>query len=92
MDKRIFLLGVAMLASGGISWFYFNSNQPMAQSGMTADQTSQFYQQVAINTGIQNISGMVAGLGFFIALISIGLRRRRKGEPGKSITQKPAQT
>ena len=92
MDKRVFLLGVAMLAVGGVTWFYFNSNQPVAQSGMTQDQTDQFYQQEAMNTGLQNISGMVAGLGFIIALISIGLRRRKKGEPGKSITQKPAQT
>lgn len=92
MDKRVFLLGVSLLAAGGISWFYFNTNQPMATSGMTEDQTSQFYQQVAMNTGMQNIAGMVAGLGFFIALISVGLRRRRKDEPGKSVTQKPAQT
>ncbi|MDE1829239.1 MAG: hypothetical protein KGI25_02840 [Thaumarchaeota archaeon] len=92
MDKRIFLLGVTMMAAGGLSWFYFNSNQPMATSGMTEDQTSQFYQSVAVNTGLQNITGMVAGLGFFIALISIGLKRRKKGEAGKSITQKPAQT
>lgn len=92
MDKRVFLLGVAMLASGGISWFYLNSNQPMATSGMTDEQTSQYYQSVAVNTGMQNIAGMVAGLGFFIALISMGLRRRKKGEVGKSITQKPAQT
>ncbi len=92
MDKRIFLLGVSMLAIGGVSWFYFNNTQPMATSGMTDDQTSAFYQDVALNTGLQNISGMVAGIGFFIALISIGLRRRKKGEAGKSITQKPAQT
>lgn len=92
MDKRVFLLGVSMLAVGGISWLYFNSNQPIATSGMTQDQTSAFYQDMAVNTGLQNISGMVTGLGFFIALISVGLRRRKKGEAGKSITQKPAQT
>ncbi len=92
MDKRIFLLGVAMLAAGGVSWYYFNSTQPMATSGMTEEQTSEFYQSVAVNTGLQNISGMVAGLGFFIALISMGLKRRKKGEAGKSITQKPAQS
>ncbi|HJU14644.1 MAG TPA: hypothetical protein VJ792_09340 [Candidatus Nitrosotalea sp.] len=92
MDKRVFFLGISMLAVGGISWYYFNSNQPMGTSGMTEDQTSQFNEQVAVNIGLQNITGMVAGMGFFIALISIGLRRRRKGEPGKSITQKPAQT
>jgi hypothetical protein len=92
MDKRIFILGVSMLAIGGSSWFYFNSNAPTANSGMTEDQTSQFEQDEAVNIGLQNISGMVAGIGFFIALISIGLRRRKKDEAGKSITQKPTQT
>jgi len=92
MDKRIFLLGVSMLAIGGASWFYFNNNAPTGTSGMTEDQTTEFEQAEVVNTGLQNISGMVAGIGFFIALISIGLRRRKKGEAGKSITQKPAQT
>ena len=92
MDKRVFLLGASMLVIGGISWFYFNNTQPMATSGMTEDETSEFNQAVAVNSGLQNISGMVAGIGFFIALISIGLKRRKKGEAGKSITQKPAQT
>ncbi|MDE1815582.1 MAG: LPXTG cell wall anchor domain-containing protein [Thaumarchaeota archaeon] len=92
MDKRVFLLGVSMLAIGGASWFYFNSITPTATSGMTEDQTTEFEQAEVMNTGMQNISGMVAGIGFFIALISVGLRRRKKGEAGKSITQKPAQT
>ncbi len=91
MDKRVFILGVSMLAIGGVSWFYFNSNTPMATSGMTQDQTTQFEQDEVVNTGLQNISGMVAGIGFFIVLISVGLRRRKKGEAGKSITQKTAQ-
>ena len=82
MDKRILLLGVAMFVGGGISWYYFNSNQPMATSGMTEEQTNVFYQSLALNTGLQNISGMVTGIGFFIALISIGLKRRRKGGAG----------
>ena len=81
-----------MLAIGGISWFYFNSTMPIATSGMTEEETSAFDQAEVVNTGLQNIAGMVAGIGFFIALISVGLRRRKKGEAGKSITQKPAQT
>lgn len=91
MDKRIFLLGVAMLAAGGLSWYYFNSIMPIATSGMTDDETSAFDQDLAWNTGLQNISGMVAGIGFFITLISFGLRRRKKGGVGKSVTQKPAE-
>ncbi|MDE1861674.1 MAG: hypothetical protein KGI33_02050 [Thaumarchaeota archaeon] len=92
MDKRVFLLGVSLLAAGGLSWFYFNTTQPVATSGMTTDQTNAFYEDMATNAGMQNLSGMVAGIGFFIALISVGLRRRKKDGAGKSITSKPAQT
>ncbi|MDE1767654.1 MAG: hypothetical protein KGI27_15480, partial [Thaumarchaeota archaeon] len=90
-DKRIFLLGVAMLVIGGLSWYYFNSTMPMSTSDMTADETSAFNEAQAVNTGLSNISQMVAGLGFFIALISVGLRRRNKGGVGKPVTQKPAE-
>ncbi|MGI0087554.1 MAG: hypothetical protein ACREBI_06300 [Nitrosotalea sp.] len=91
VDKRVFLLGVAMLASGGLSWLYFNSVIPTSTPNMTADETSAFYQAQAVNIGLSNIAQMVAGLGFFIALISVGLRRRKKGGVGKPITQKPAE-
>jgi hypothetical protein len=91
VDKRVLLLGVAMLASGGLSWFYFYSTTPMASPNMTDDETSAFNEAQAVNTGLTNISQMVAGLGFFIALISVGLRRRKKGGVGKPVTQKPAE-
>ena len=91
MDKRVFLLGVAMLVIGGLSWFYFNSIMPVGTPNMTEDETSAFNEAQEVNTGLTNISQMVAGLGFFIALISVGLRRRKKGGVGKPITQKPAE-
>lgn len=81
-----------MLASGGLSWLYFNNNVPISTPGMTEDQTTAFDQALAVNIGLQNISGMVAGLGFFIALISIGLKRRKKGGVGKPVTQKPVES
>lgn len=92
MDKRVFALGVAILTSGGISWYYFSSNIPLATSGMTEEQTNAFYQAEALNTGITNISQMVFGIGFFITLISVGLKRRKKGGVGKPITQKPTES
>jgi hypothetical protein len=80
-----------MLASGGLSWFYFNSTMPMGTPNMTTDETSAFNEAQAVNMGMTNISQMVAGFGFFIALISVGLRRRNKGGVGKPVTQKPAE-
>ncbi len=91
MDRRVFLLGVAMLGAGGLSWLYFNSTIPASTPNMTADETSAFYQAQATNIGLTNMSQMVAGLGFLITLISFGLRRRKKGGVGKPVTQKPAE-
>jgi hypothetical protein len=91
MDKRVFALGAAMLTVGGLSWVYFNSTVPFATSGMTEEQTNAFYQAEALNIGLTNISQMVFGIGFFIALISVGLKRRKKGGVGKPITQKPTE-
>jgi hypothetical protein len=59
---------------------------------MSEEETSAFYQAEALNIGLRNISQMVAGLGFFIALISVGLKRRKPGGVGKAITQKPAES
>jgi hypothetical protein len=92
MDKRIFALGIAMLAAGLLFWLYFYNNEPVSRSDMTEEETSAYYEQLVINTSLRNISQLVAGIGFFITLISLGLKRRKKGGVGKSITQKPAQT
>lgn len=80
-----------MLAIGGLTWLYFNNTIPMATPGMTEEETNAFYQAEAVNIGLRNISQMVAGLGFFITLISVGLKRRKKGGVGKPVTQKPAE-
>lgn len=92
MDKRIFALGVAMLAAGLVFWLYFQNNEPVSKSDMTEEETNAYYEQLVINTSLRNISQLIAGLGFFITLISFGLKRRKKGGVGKPITQKPAQT
>ena len=92
MDKRIFALGITMLSAGLLFWAYFNYSEPSGKPDMTEDETNAFYAQMVVNTSLKNISQLVAGLGFFITLISIGLKRRKKGGMGKSITQKPAQS
>ena len=92
MDKRVLAIGVAMLVSGLATWAYFNNTEPAGKPNMTDEETSQFYQDLAVSVGLKNIASMIAGIGFFIALISIGLKRRNKGGVGKSITQKPTQS
>ena len=91
MDKRIFFAGIAILAFGIITSLYFYNNMPVGKPGMTEDETLQFYQDEATYTSLSTLFQIIAGLGFFLLLISIGLKRRPKGSTGKTITQKPAE-
>ncbi len=54
MDKRVFILGVAMLAAGGLSWLYFNNTIPIANPGMSEQETNAFYQAEASLRGVES--------------------------------------
>jgi uncharacterized membrane protein len=92
MDKRIFFAGIAILAVGIIISLYLYNNTPVGKPGMTQDETIQFYQDEATYTSLSTLFQIIAGLGFFLLLISIGLRRKQKGGTGKPITQEPTET
>ena len=91
MDKRVFALGIAMLVAGFSVYGYLNENVPTGKADMTDDEINALHEAEVVNAGLSNIAGLMGGLGFFILLISIGLKRRKKGGEGKSITQKPAE-
>ena len=92
MDKRIFSAGIAMLVFGILSSMYLNSTYPVAnRGGMTEDETRALLGAQANNQALSSLFHIVAGLGFFLLLISIGLKRK-KGGAGKTVTEKPAQT
>jgi hypothetical protein len=91
MDKRIFFAGIAILAIGITISLYLNSTMPVGNPGMTDAEQLQLYQDEAMNTSLTMLFQIVAGLGFFLLLISFGLKRKQKGGAGKPITQKPAE-
>ena len=91
MDKRIFFIGIILLAVGVTVSLYFNTNMPVGKSDMTEEEALKLYQDEAVYTSLSTLFQIVAGLGFFILLISLGLKRKRKGGAGKPITQKPAE-
>jgi len=89
MDKRVFALGITMLAVGFAVYGYLSEMEPAGRADMTDEEKTVFNQDLVINVGLRNISGLVGGLGFFITLISIGIKGRKKGGAGKTVTQKP---
>lgn len=91
MDKRVFAFGIAMLVGGFAVYGYLNENVPTGKADMSDEETNALHEAEVVNAGLSNIAGLVGGLGFFILLISIGLKRRKKGGEGKTVTQKPAE-
>jgi len=88
VDKRIFSLGIALLISGIIIRLYLNSTYPVGRSGMSEQETLLLLQNQATNQALSELFSIIAALGFFILLISFGLKRK-KGDAGKIIIQKP---
>ncbi len=92
MDKRAFFTGIGILAVGITISLYLNANVPVGKAGMTEEETLKLYQDEATYTSLSTLFQIIAGLGFFILLISLGLKRKQKGGTGKPITQKPTET
>ena len=89
MDKRVLLLGLVMLAIGFTVYGYLSETEPAGRADMTDEEKTTFNQDLVVNIGLRNIAELVGGLGFFITLISIGIKGKKKGEAGKTVTQKP---
>jgi len=91
VDKRIFSLGIALLVSGIIIRFYLNSTYPVGRSGMSEQETLLLLQNQATNHALSDLFSIITAIGFFILLISLGLKRK-KGDAGKITIQKPPET
>ena len=89
MDKRVLLLGLTMLAVGFSIYGYLSETEPAGRADMTDEEKNTFNQDLVVNVGLRNIVGLVGGLGFFITLISIGIRGKKKDGAGKTVAQKP---
>jgi len=91
VDKRVFVLGAIMLGIGFSVYGYLNENAPTGKADMSQDEIDALNQAEIVNAGLGNIAAMIGGIGFFIVLISIGLKRKKKGGEGKPVTQKPTE-
>jgi len=91
MDKRIFSLGIALLVAGIVVRLYLSSTYPVGRTGMSEEETLLLLQNQATNLALSDLFSIIAAIGFFILLISFGLKRK-KGGAGKIIIQKPPET
>jgi len=88
VDKRIFSLGIALLVASIVVRLYLNSTYPVGKTGMSEEETILLLQNQATNHALSDLFSIIAAIGFFILLISFGLKRK-KGDAGKITIQKP---
>ena len=91
MDKRIFVVGIAMLVVGISVSLYLNNSIPVARGNVSEQEAALILEAQSTYHQIITLFGYIAAFGFLITLISVGLKRK-KGKAGKTVTQKPSQT
>ena len=83
IDKKIFAGGITMLVVGIIIVININATMPVGQSGMTDEEVIDLMTKQQENKDMNNLAGILIGIGFMLILISFGAKRRRKDSPKK---------
>ena len=83
VDKKIFAGGITMLVVGIIIVININTTMPVGQSGMTEEEVIDLMTKQQENKDMNNLAGILIGIGFMLILISFGAKRRRKDSPKK---------
>jgi len=89
VDKKILSGGIVMLIVGIAISSYLNSVIPIGTTGMNEEETRDFLLKQRENQDMNTLAGILIGIGFLLALISFGARRKRK-DGAKKIEKKPA--
>lgn len=80
-----------MLVVGMSVSLYLSNTMPAARGNVTEEEAVLILEAQTAYKELVTLFGYVAGFGFLLTLISVGLKRK-KGGAGKTVTQKPAQT
>ncbi|MCH6571066.1 MAG: hypothetical protein IH780_00630 [Thaumarchaeota archaeon] len=90
VDKKILSGGLVMMIVGIVLSLYLSSVISVGTSGMTEEETLDLLIRQQENQDMNNLSGILMGIGFLLVLISFGARRKRKGGV-KKVEKKPAE-
>ncbi len=90
VDKKILSGGLVMIIVGIVLSLYLSSVISVGTSGMTEEETLDLLTRQQENQGMNNLSGILMGIGFLLVLISFGARRKRK-DGVKKVEKKPAE-
>lgn len=76
VDKRMLAGGIALLGTGMILVTMIGGMLPVGHEGMTVDEIADLRIAQQENKDYVNLSGILIAVGFLLALISFGARRR----------------
>ena len=88
VDKKILFGGIALLAVGISISLILTSTMPLGTPGMSDEETLDLLLKQQENQDMNNLAGILIGVGFLLVLISFGARRKRKGG-AKKVEKKP---
>ncbi len=89
VDKKLLVSGIVMVAFGLAIITYLDATIPTGRSGMTEEETFDLLAAQQQNQDMRILSGIIAGIGFLLVLISFGARKKRKEGGVKTIEKKP---
>ena len=89
VDKKMLIVGLAMLITGIILSVSITASMPAGQVGMTEEEVIDLMTAQQETQDYNTLSGILIGIGFLLVLISFGARKR-KGSVKKQ-EKKPAE-
>jgi len=89
VDKRMLVVGIALLIIGIVVSVNVNASVPAGHSGMSEEETIDLMIAQQENQDYNTLSGILMGLGFLLILISFGTRRKKNSAKRKE--KKPAE-
>ncbi len=89
VDKRMLVVGIALLIIGIVVSVNVNASVPAGHSGMSEEETIDLMIAQQENQDYNTLSGILMGLGFLLILISFGTRRKKNS--AKREEKKPAE-
>lgn len=79
VDRRLLAGGLVMLAAGIALSAYLGSLSPTAGPGITDEEALELVERQREVRDMGTLSGIAAGVGLLLVIISFGARRRKKG-------------
>lgn len=88
IDRRIMIGGVLMLAIGIALSAHISSLAPVGTSEMSEEDALDVVLKQREIQDMNTLAGILVGVGFLLALVSLGARRKRRGG-AKRVEKKP---